>query len=112
MNELKNAQPIPIYAGSSLAGPTASDDKPPSALGSLSGIFFEPVRMFESFRQRPRFLLAACLIALALSFSTALIFQRLGADNIIRAQLDRSANVTPEQKEKIIEMQGGPVMRA
>jgi hypothetical protein len=112
MNELKNAQPIPIYAGGSLAGPAVSDDKPPSALASLSGIFFDPVRTFESFRQQPRFLLAAFLIALALSFSTALIYQRLGVDNIIRAQLERSStSITPEQKEKIIEMQAGPAMR-
>ena len=113
MNELKNAQPIPIYAGSGLAGPAASDNQPSSALGSLSGIFFEPVRTFESFRQKPRFVLAACLIALALSFSTALIHQRLGVENIVRAQLERStANITPEQKEKIVEMQSGTAMRA
>src|SRR5215217_318588 len=112
MNELKNAQPIPIYAGGSLAGPAASGDKPPSALASLSGIFFEPGRIFESFRQRPRFLLAACLIALALSFSTALIYQRLGFENILRTQLERSANITPEQKERIVEMQTKPAIRA
>src|SRR6266851_4906762 len=113
MNELKNAQPIPIYAGSSPAGPAASDDKSPSALASLSGIFFEPVRVFESFRQQPRFLLAACLIALALSFSTALIYQRLGFENILRSQLERSTtNITPAQKESIIEMQARPAMRA
>lgn len=112
MNELKNAQPIPIYAGGSLAGPAAAGDKPASALGSLSGIFFEPGRIFESFRQQPRFLLAACLIALALSFSTALIYQRLGFENILRTQLERSANITPEQKERIVEMQTKPAIRA
>ena len=112
MNELKNAQPIPIYAGSGLAGQTASDDKPPSGLASLSGIFFEPARIFESFRQQPRFLLAACLIALALSFSTTLIYQRLGFENIIRAQLERSgAHLTPQQEENIIQMQTRPLMR-
>jgi len=112
MNELKNAQPIPIYAGSGLAGSLA-EDKPPSALASLGGIFFEPVRIFESFRQQPRFLLAASLLALALVFSTALTYQRLGFENIIRAQLERSAtNITPEQKENIIRMQSTPLMRA
>jgi len=113
MNELKNEQPIPVYAGSGLVGPAASDDKPPSALDSLSGIIFEPVRIFKSFRQQPRFVMAACLIALNLSFTTALIHQRLGVENIMRAQLERSAtNITPEQKERIIEMQAGPAMRA
>jgi len=113
MNELNNAQPIPVYAGGSLAGPVASGDKPPSAPASLIGIFFEPVRTFEAFRQRPRFLLAACLIALALSFSTTLIYQRVGFENILRAQLERSsANITPEQKERIVELQTKPVMRA
>jgi len=113
MNELKNAQPIPIFAGSGVAAPAVSEDNPPSAIGSLSGIFFEPARTFASFRQQPRFLLAACIIAIALSFTTALIFQRLGVDNILRAQLDRSAaNITAEQKEKIIEMQTRPVMKA
>lgn len=113
MNELKNAQPIPVYAGGSLAGPEVSVDKPPSASGSLVGIFFEPVRTFESFRQRPRFVLAGALIAVVLSFSTALIFQRVGFENILRAQLERSgANITPEQKEQIIAIQTKPVMRA
>lgn len=113
MNELKNAQPIPVYAGGSLAGPDVSGDKPPSALGSLIGIFFEPVRTFESFRQRPRFLLAGCLIAVVLSFTMSLIYQRVGFENILRAQLERSAtNITPEQKENIIALQTKPVMRA
>lgn len=113
MNELKNAQPIPLYAVSSVAGPVNADDKAPSALGSLSGIFFEPARTFESFRQQPRFLLAACLIVLALTFSTTLIYQRLGFNNIIRAQLEHNgANITPEQKDSIIEMQTRPAMRA
>ena len=113
MNELKNAQPIPIYAGSGMAAPAISDDKPPTAIGSLSGIFFEPVRIFESFRQRPRFLLAAFLIAVAFAFTTALIFQRVGVENILRAQLERSAtHITPEQKEQIIAVQTKPVMKA
>jgi hypothetical protein len=113
MNELKNVQPIPVYAGGSLAGPDVSADKPPSAAASLIGIFFEPVRTFESFRQRPRFVVAACLIAVVLSFSTALIYQRVGFENILRAQLERSGtNITPEQKESIIALQTKPVMRA
>lgn len=113
MNELKNAQPIPVFAGGGLAAPEVSADKPPSAPASLVGIFFEPVRTFESFRQRPRFVLAACLIAVVLSFSTALIYQRVGFENILRAQLERSAtNITPEQKESIIALQTKPVMRA
>lgn len=113
MNELKNAQPIPLFAGSGVAAPAVSEDKPPSAIGSLSGIFFEPARVFESIRQQPRFLLAACIIAFTLSFATALIYQRIGVDNILRAQLDRSAtNITAEQKEKIIEMQTRPLMKA
>ena len=113
MNELKNAQPIPVYAGGSQVVPEVSVDKPPSAPGSLVGIFFEPVRTFESFRQRPRFVLAATLIAVVLSFSTALIYQRVGFENILRAQLERSAtNITPEQKESIIALQTKPVMRA
>ncbi len=113
MNELKNAQPIPVYAGGGVAAPAVSDDKAPSAIGSLSGIFFEPARVFESFRQQPRFLLAACFIVVTLSFTSALIYQRLGVDNILRAQLERSGtNITPEQKEQIIEMQTKPVMKA
>ena len=113
MNELKNAQPIPIFAGSGGVAPAVSEDKPTSAIGSLSGIFFEPARTFESFRQQPRFLLAAFIIAVTLSFATALIYQRLGVDNILRAQLERSpTNITAEQKEKIIEMQTRPAMKA
>lgn len=113
MNEVKSAQPIPIYVGGSLTPSAVSDDTPPSALASLSGIIFEPVRLFESFRQRPRFLLAAFLIVLAMSFSTALIYQRLGSENILRAQFEKGvSNVTPEQKERIIEMQRGLLMKS
>lgn len=113
MNELRNSQPIPSYAGGAVVAPAVADDEPPSAIGSLSAIFFEPARVFESFRQQPRFLLAACLIAVVLTFASALIYQRLGVENILRAQLERSAtNITPEQKEKIIELQTRPVMKA
>lgn len=112
MNELKNVQPIPVYVGGSLAGPEVSSDKPASGPASLIGIFFEPVRTFESFRQKPRFVLAAVLIAVAVSFTTTLIYQRVGFENILRAQLERSAtNITPEQKEQIIALQSKPVMR-
>jgi hypothetical protein len=113
MNELKSAPPIPVYVGGGLAGPAVVAARPTSAFGSLGGIFIEPVRVFDSFRQQPRFLLAACLIALALSFSTALIFQRLGFENILRAQMDRSAtHLTAEQRQNIVELQGKPAMRA
>jgi hypothetical protein len=112
MNELKNAQVIPFYAGSAVQGATTSDDKSPAAIGSLFGIFYEPVRIFESFRQRPRFLLAGILIALAVTVSNALIFQRLGFENILRAQLERSAtHLTPEQREGVVEMQARPIIR-
>jgi hypothetical protein len=81
-------------------------------LGSLVGIFFEPSRIFESFRRRPRFLLAAALIALTMSLTTLAIYQKIGFDNILRAQLERSATqLTPEQRESIVDVQGRPLMR-
>jgi len=113
MNELKNAQVVPVYAGNTVPGTLISDDKPPSAVGSLLGIFFEPGRIFESFRQRPRYLLAATVIVLGVTISNALVFQRLGFENILRAQLERSAtHLTVEQRESVIEMQGRPLMKA
>jgi hypothetical protein len=86
--------------------PFAAKPEPPtvemSTAGTLTGIFFEPGRVFEALRSRPRFL-AAGLVLLVLTIGvTAVVYQRIDMAQYIRDKMEKSprnANSTPEQKE-------------
>lgn len=88
------------------AGPTLS-------LGeTLSGIFFEPGRVFESFRARPRFLVAALISLVALMAFQLLFIQRLGFENIVRSRIESSApEMEPAQREQLIVAQSGTIAK-
>jgi hypothetical protein len=82
---------------------------------TLTGIFFEPGRTFEALRARPRFLVAAIITAVALLAFTALLFQRVDYDQMIRQTIESSPQaeqMSPEQKEAAISMQTKPVFKA
>ncbi len=67
---------------------------------TLTGIFFEPGRVFESLRERPRFLAAAIVCTKALLLFTTLFFQRVGFERMITEAIEsspRAAQMTPEQ---------------
>ncbi|HEY0366249.1 MAG TPA: Yip1 family protein [Pyrinomonadaceae bacterium] len=71
------------------SAPTGSEM---STAETLTGIFFEPSRTFESLRARPRFL-AAGLILLALAcVTTAVVFMRVDMGQYIRDKIERSPN--------------------
>src|SRR5687768_855401 len=73
---------------------------------TLSGIFFEPSSTFEALRARPRFLIAALITLAAFMIFYVLFFQRLGYENIIRAQMQtRAPDMSPEQVEQVIATQ-------
>jgi hypothetical protein len=79
---------------------------------TLTGMFFEPGRVFTALRDRPRFLAAAIVCTIALMAFTVLFFQRVGFERVVTESIDaspRAANMTPEQKEQAIRMQSGPV---
>lgn len=82
---------------------------------TLTGIFFEPGRVFESFRQRPRFLVAAIIVtALTLVFTIS-FFQRVGYENVMRSALENSPRgdqMSEEDKERALNIYRNPAIRA
>ena len=82
---------------------------------TLTGIFFEPGRVFESLRERPRFLVAGIICTIALLTFTTLFFQRVGFERMVTEAIEsspRAEQMTPEQKEQAIRIQTGPVVKA
>jgi hypothetical protein len=110
--EIENFQPPPpprLPESELSAGPTMSTAE------TLGNIFFEPGRVFESLRARPRFLAAGLiLIAVTMAF-TALFFQRVGYENAMREAIEnspRSSKLSPEQKENALELYQKPYIKA
>lgn len=69
---------------------------------TLTGVFFEPGRVFEALRARPRFLIAGIVLLVLTCGVTAVLFQRVNMSAYIREKMEqspRNANATPEQKE-------------
>ena len=82
---------------------------------TLTGIFFEPGRVFESLRERPRFLAAAIISTIALLAFTTLFLQRVGYERMITEEIEsspRAEQMTPEQKEQNLRIQTSPVVKA
>lgn len=92
----------------------ANADGPNLSLAdTLTGIFFEPGRVFESFRPRPRFLVALVITIAAVMVFQILFTQRLGYENIVRSRIESSMPDTdPAQREEIIAQQSGSVGKA
>lgn len=69
---------------------------------TLTGIFFEPGRVFESLRTRPRFLVAGLLLIVLTVAVTAVLYARVDMGQFIREKMERSpraAEQTEAQKE-------------
>jgi hypothetical protein len=86
--------------------PELKRPEPPTEVMStpetLTGIFFEPGRVFEAFRSRPRFLVAGLILLLVTIAVTAVVYQRIDMGQYIRDKMEKSsrnASQTPEQKE-------------
>jgi hypothetical protein len=82
---------------------------------TLTGIFFEPGRVFEALRERPRFLAAAIISTIALLAFTTVFYQRVGYERVINEEIEsspRAEQMTPEQKEQAIRIQTSPVVKA
>jgi hypothetical protein len=86
-----------------------------SAGETLTGIFFEPGRVFESMRQRPRFLVATIVCILFYLMFTITFFQKVGYERVVREAVEngpRAEQMSPEQKETAIRVQSGSVVKA
>jgi hypothetical protein len=69
---------------------------------TLTGIFFEPGRVFESLRARPRFLTASIVLLVLTLAVTAVLYLRVDMGQFIRDKMEKSPNAaqqTEAQKE-------------
>lgn len=70
---------------------------------TLTSIFFEPGRVFEAMRARPRFLVVGLILIALTVLVTVLLFQKVDFTEFMRERLANSpqaAQMTEEQKEK------------
>ena len=82
---------------------------------TLTGIFFEPGSVFESLRQRPRFLVAAILIVIAFFTYYISYIQKVGYENLITAELNsgtRGQQMSSEDRERSLRVQMSPPIKA
>jgi amino acid transporter len=92
-----------------------SSVQPMSTAQTLVGIFFSPARVFESFRERPRFLSAALIVLASTVFLSVLFLNRVGYERVIRSTIETSpqaATLTPEQRERGVGIYLSPLGRA
>lgn len=107
--------PPPPVAAATTTQPQTPDGPTMTTAETLTGIFFEPGRVFESFRARPRFLVAAIITALLVCIFTIALFQRAGYENMMRAAIENSKQadqMSAEQKERAIAMYSNPALKA
>ena len=93
-----------IIAPPSMSEPTGSEM---STAETLTGIFFEPSRTFESLRSRPRFLVAAIILLALACIVTAVLYLRVDMGQFIRDRIERSpqaAQATEAQKDMQVRM--------
>jgi hypothetical protein len=101
--------PPPFPKQEQLDGPSLSTSE------TLTGIFFEPGRVFESFRPKPRFLVAGLIVLAAIMAYTTVFYSHVGFEEVMRAAIEESpqaANLSPEQKEAGLRFWTGPIGKA
>lgn len=86
-----------------LAGRPESAAETMSTGATLTGVFFEPGRVFEALRARPRFLVAGLILLLLTIGVTAVVYQRIDMGQYIREKMEKSSR-GPEQTEQQKEM--------
>jgi len=82
---------------------------------TLMNIFFEPGDTFAALRERPRFLVAALMMICFFLAFTVLLLQQVDYEAMVRESIEsspRTAEMEPEQKEKIIETQTKPLFKS
>jgi hypothetical protein len=80
------------------AVPATEPDTGPGALARIPGVFFMPVRTFESIARRPTWL-APLLLWTAVSIAvTSILIPRIDFDRMMRARLERGGQTVPEDR--------------
>jgi hypothetical protein len=90
------SDPIAVPGTPATSGPEMSTAE------TLTAIFFEPSRTFESLRARPRFLVAALIVFILTCLLSAVINARVDMGQFFRDRIEqspRAAQTTVEQKE-------------
>ena len=85
-----------------------------SEIGTIANIFIEPGNTFEDLRRKPRFILAALISIFLISVFQITFVEKIGLEKIVRSRIDsssRTADMTNDQKDKIVEQQAGPIAK-
>jgi hypothetical protein len=110
---------ICLFAFSFIRLPKRAEAAPMSVMETITGIFYEPTRVFQYLRTNPQWLVAFLIIAfLNIGYSMAFT-QRLGAERIVTHLTDKMAQtpfIPPEavERAKVEQLQAlkNPVQRS
>ena len=89
-----------------------------STPATLTGIFFEPSRVFEALRVRPRFLIAAIILTLLTCSVVVVLYLRVDMGEVIREQMMKSPQAAQlssdqiDQRVRIGKIAGGVIFPA
>lgn len=101
-----NEESVPSQA----QGATPSEPPQMSEIGTIFGIFFEPGRVFEDLRRKPRFIIGAIIISLLVTAYAFGLYYKVGETAMRRysaEQIDKSTqgqSLSKEQKETQIDL--------
>jgi len=103
MNEEFNPEPA--------AGRSSGESPQMSEIETVTSIFFEPGRVFEDLRRKPRFIIGMVIMALLVTGYTFGLYYKVGDTGMrrfINEQIDKSPQasaMSPEQKKSAVDMQ-------
>ena len=69
-----------------------------STASTLTDIFFEPGKVFEGLRARPRFLVAGLILLALTCIMTFVLFMRVDMGQVIRERMERSPNAAQQSE--------------
>jgi len=85
-----------------------------SEIATIGNVFMEPGNVFDDMRRKPRFIIAGILVLLFISIFQVAFVGKIGYEKIVRARIEsskRTQDLDTDQKEKIIEQQGSPMIK-
>ncbi|MGH9900524.1 MAG: YIP1 family protein [Pyrinomonadaceae bacterium] len=106
-------QPSPMNSPTPVATAAPNAEPLMTTPETLTGIFFEPERTFETLKARPRFLVAGLITVVVFMIFYVAFVQYLGPETIAEAQIRaRNPDITQEQLSQALAMQSSPVVQA
>ena len=95
---------------------TEQPDGPVLSLGeTLTGIFFDPSRVFDSLRVKPRFLAAGLICVIAFLAFNVIYIQKVGYEQLVTAEMEmnpRAADMSQEDRDRALAIQTNPFVKA